>query len=303
VFQDRFTKWVQCRPVRSATAKSVTQALYEEIIVRFGTPKVVITDNGAQYTSRHFTELLNSFGVKHRLTPAYTPQANPVERTNRTLKTMIAQYCEQNHRLWDRHLKDFEFAINTSRNDSTGYTPAFLTYGRELDVPHAIYHRAENNTTTDTTDVVPRTDRLKLLYDTFQLVKINLNRAFTNQSHYYNLRRRDWRCRPGDMVMKRDHQLSSAIKGIAAKLTPKYSGPYTVVRVVSPVVYDLKGQTGKRIPNVHVKDLKPVGVQSFSVTDNAKKPNDSGAAKPPTPSEVSALRPPTQTRSHPSLCG
>ena len=57
VFQDRFTKGVQCRPVRSATAKSVTQALYEEIIVRFGTPKVVITDNGSQYTGHQFAEI------------------------------------------------------------------------------------------------------------------------------------------------------------------------------------------------------------------------------------------------------
>ena len=280
VFQDRFTKWVQCRPVRSATAKSVTQALYEEIIVRFGTPKVVITDNGTQYTGHHFAELLSSFGIKHRLTPAYTPQANPVERTNRTLKTMIAQYCGQNHRLWDRHLKDFEFAINTARNDSTGYTPAFLTYGRELDVPQTIYPRP-NNATTDDTDIKPRTDRLKLLQDIFQLVKINLNRAFTTQSRYYNLRRRDWRCRPGDHVMKRDHKLSSAIKGIAAKLTPRYSGPYTVVRVVSPVVYDLRAQNGKLLRHVHVKDLKPAGAQDSFVPDNAEHRSSTGPATVP----------------------
>ena len=105
---------------------------------------------------------------------------------------MIAQYCDKNHRLWDRNLKNFEFVINTSRHDSTGYTPAFLTYGRELDVPQAVYHRPDN-TTAETTDITPRTDRLKLLRDAFQLVKINLSRAFSSQSHYYNLCRRDWR--------------------------------------------------------------------------------------------------------------
>ncbi|KAF2883759.1 hypothetical protein ILUMI_22423 [Ignelater luminosus] len=49
VFQNRFTRWVACRALRKATAATVTQALYEEVITRFGTPRVVITDNGTQY--------------------------------------------------------------------------------------------------------------------------------------------------------------------------------------------------------------------------------------------------------------
>lgn len=45
VFQDRFTKWIQCKAIRKATANTVTKALFEEIIVRFGCLKTVITDN------------------------------------------------------------------------------------------------------------------------------------------------------------------------------------------------------------------------------------------------------------------
>lgn len=57
--------------------------------------------------------------------------------------------------------------------------------------------------------------------------------------------------------MKKEHPLSSAIKGFAAKLAPKYSGPYTVTRKHSPVVYDLVGQNNRKIQRVHIKDLKP----------------------------------------------
>ncbi|KAH0815056.1 hypothetical protein GEV33_007735 [Tenebrio molitor] len=106
VMQDRFTKWVQCRAVRKATARAVTQALYEDVITRFGCPVTVISDNGTQYTGGTFRTLLRELGIVHRLTPPYTPQANPVERTNKTLKTMVAQFCEADQKKWDAHLPE-----------------------------------------------------------------------------------------------------------------------------------------------------------------------------------------------------
>ena len=68
MFQDRFTKWTMCKPIRKATSKAVSQAFYEEVILRFGCPKVVITDNGTQYTGQPFKELVKKLGIQHRLT-------------------------------------------------------------------------------------------------------------------------------------------------------------------------------------------------------------------------------------------
>jgi hypothetical protein len=73
----------------------------------------------------------------------------------------------------------------------------------------------------------------------------------------YNLRRREWRCHLGDRVLKRDHPLSSGAKGFATKLAPKYSGPYTVTKVLSPVLYNLRSPSGQKILRAHIKDLKP----------------------------------------------
>lgn len=46
VFQDRFTKWLQVRPLGRPT---VSQALFEETITQFSTLKTVMSDNGVQY--------------------------------------------------------------------------------------------------------------------------------------------------------------------------------------------------------------------------------------------------------------
>jgi transposase InsO family protein len=289
VMQDRFTKWVQCRAVRKATARAVTQALYEDVITRFGCPVTVISDNGTQYTGGTFRTLLRELGIVLRLTPPYTPQANPVERTNKTLKTMVAQFCEADQKKWDAHLPELMFALNTSRHESTKYTPALLNFGRELVVPNAVHRPTPGNAAADppadtaadppadpsadtaadppadttadevneAADAVHHSERLRLLKDTFELVRVNLARAFAKQSKHYNLRHREWRCHLGDRVLKRDHPLSSGAKGFAAKLAPKYSGPHTVTKVLSPVVYNLRSPSGQKILRVHIKDLKP----------------------------------------------
>ena len=48
------------------------------------------------------------------------------------------------------------------------------------------------------------------------------------QAGYYNVGRREPTFKPGDRVWKRSHPLSSAAKGIAAKLAPKFKGPYWI---------------------------------------------------------------------------
>lgn len=57
--------------------------------------------------------------------------------------------------------------------------------------------------------------------------------------------------------MCREHPLSVAHKGFAAKLAPKYFGPWTVSRIVSLLVYDLRNTHGRTLRRIHIKDLKP----------------------------------------------
>jgi len=90
--QDKLTKFTEIKPLRRATAAAVTRATYEGIILRHGTPEIMISDNGWQFTSKEFRSMLREAAAKHRLTPPYTPQCNPEERQNRVIKTMISQY-------------------------------------------------------------------------------------------------------------------------------------------------------------------------------------------------------------------
>ena len=49
VFQDLFTKFVEVRPLRRATAQSISKAFNELVVFRWGCPKYLVTDNGTEF--------------------------------------------------------------------------------------------------------------------------------------------------------------------------------------------------------------------------------------------------------------
>ncbi|XP_025266371.1 uncharacterized protein LOC112638591 [Camponotus floridanus] len=162
---------------------------------------------------------------------------------------MIAQFVGKKHRHWDENIPQLQFAYNTARQEAIGYTPAFLIHGRELALPHPDDRRPP------LTPTAPETVR-QTLEDTFEVVRINLTRAFQRQQRYYDLRRRDWRPRIGDRVWKRDHPICDKSEGFNAKLAPRYQGPMTVQKIISPVIVDLRDDSGRWHRRVHVRDLK-----------------------------------------------
>lgn len=74
-----------------------------------------------QYTAQRF-------GIRQNLIPVHHPQANPVERKHRDLKTIMAIAVQQNHGDWDEILPASRFAMNTASTQATGFLPAYLVY-------------------------------------------------------------------------------------------------------------------------------------------------------------------------------
>lgn len=73
-------------------------------------------------------KLLATFGIRHRVTPPYNSQCNPVERANRTFKTMVAQYVGRNQKTWNEHIAALQYAYNTAWHEELGNTPAYLNH-------------------------------------------------------------------------------------------------------------------------------------------------------------------------------
>lgn len=90
--------WHLSKSGRSKTAES---ALEQALIARYGTlgrvkaPFLLRSDNGLVFTSRSYTALVRSYGLKQEFITPHTPQQNGlVERVIRTLK----EQCAHRHR-------------------------------------------------------------------------------------------------------------------------------------------------------------------------------------------------------------
>lgn len=260
--QDRFSKWLGIRPLCKATAGAVTKAITEQIIYHHGCPHVLITDNGTQLKAAQLKGLLATLGIRHQVTPVYTPQCNPVERTNRSIKTMIAQFVRRNHRRWDEHLLALQFAYNTAKHEATSFSPAYITHGRELAGPHP----GERGRIPEA-DTPHRVQ--KKIQEAQELVRINLARSFNRQEKYYNFRKRDWRPQIGEWVWKREHPLSKKEQGFNAKLAPRYIGPLEIRQIILPVIVDLRSKDRHWYRHIHVQELKRANPETAREDGNA----------------------------------
>ena len=114
VIQDLFTKWVEFCALRKANSPAIQAALSKLVISRWGTPQVLLTDNGTEFRNTVMCEFTQEKGI-----------------VNRVLKTMIVEFINEDQRDWDIHISEFRFACNTAVHSSTRFSPAFLNMGRE----------------------------------------------------------------------------------------------------------------------------------------------------------------------------
>jgi hypothetical protein len=130
--EDVASKWIEPFPLKEATSVACARKLMDEEFLRYGFPRKMISDNGTQFVSGVMQYVAECFGVSQSVIPVYHPEANPVERKNKDLKTQLAMLVEDHHDLWVDKLPSIRFAMNSASSISTGFTPAYLAFAREL---------------------------------------------------------------------------------------------------------------------------------------------------------------------------
>jgi transposase InsO family protein len=79
---DKFSKWVEVRPITNLRAEQAV-TFFTDIIYRFGVPNSIITDNGSQFTDRKFLKFCDKFHIRVDWAAVAHPQTNgQVERAN-----------------------------------------------------------------------------------------------------------------------------------------------------------------------------------------------------------------------------
>ena len=91
---DYLTRWVEAQPVKDCTTATAANFLFENVLKRFGCPKILMCDRGTHFLNETISALKEEFQVyQYKITP-YHPQANGiVEAFNKILETTLTKVC------------------------------------------------------------------------------------------------------------------------------------------------------------------------------------------------------------------
>ncbi|CAF1366353.1 unnamed protein product [Rotaria sordida] len=129
------TRWIELFPLRTTPSIDIAQILINELFTRYGMPTFILSDNGPQFVSLLFQYFCETVGIEQKFTVNYHPQTNLSERINRTLKPMLAIFAQEHPHSWDTEVEKLALSIRTSINETTGETPAFMMFGKDLKLP------------------------------------------------------------------------------------------------------------------------------------------------------------------------
>jgi len=245
---DYFTKWVEAKTFKSVTKKAVVDFVHSNIICRFGIPKVIITDNGANLNRNLMKEVCQQFKITHRNSTPYRPKANgAVEAANKNIKKILRKMVEGS-RQWHEKLPFALLGYRTTVRTSVGATPYLLVYGTEAVIPAEVEIpslRIIAEAKIDDDELVKtRLEQLNLI-DEKRLAVVYHGQLYQRRiARAYNKKVRPRKFEVGQHVLKRilPHQVEA--KG---KFAPNWQGPFIVTRVLSNGALCLTDIEGKCI--------------------------------------------------------
>ncbi|KAK1603134.1 hypothetical protein QYE76_008003 [Lolium multiflorum] len=136
---DKFTKWVEAKPIKKCDGKTATKFL-RELIYRYGYPHSIITDNGTNFAKGEMADFCEEKGIRLDFASVAHPESNgQAERVNQSilhgLKRRLVVPLERAAGCWAEELPSVLWGIRTTPNRSTDFTPFFLVYGAEAVMP------------------------------------------------------------------------------------------------------------------------------------------------------------------------
>ena len=259
---DRLTKLTHFIPCTTdVTALQLAHLFLDNIFRLHGVPQDIISDRDPKFVSAFWREVCRLLGTKQNLSSPYHPETDgQTERMNRIIEEMLRHYVTPHQDDWDQYLSTCEFAVNNAVQESTGYSPFYLTYGYNPLTPASLASPSS----------VPAAAQLhEQLFKDLHLAKKHLEAAQKRQKLYADMKRKDVYYNSGDMILLSTKNIGLYCSG-TPKLLPRFIGPFRILKRVGELAYQVETPTNMKIHNVfHVSNLRPF--------------KDDGRVQPPPP--------------------
>jgi transposase InsO family protein len=247
VVVDVCTRFVFLRELRNKEANNIAKALLK-IFCDVGFPKILQSDNGSEFVNSLLKEIITISKIDHRLIAEYHARANGLaERFVQTISQVILKILNGVLEEWDLHVRPTQLYTNTKISTIHNSKPFSLMFARPFNGFTDNRNAASELLTPD--EILSRAEYLhKLVYPAVNgktaAEQTKAIKAF-NSKHKRRIIDEDHFI-PGAFVMVRDEIRND-------KTSPRYAGPFEIVRRNRGGTYLLKGPGNtqyKRPPNV-----------------------------------------------------
>ena len=220
---DLLTSMVHLIPSKQTyRVTDIAELMFEAIYKLHGLPERIVSDRDSLFTSKFWKRLHRLLGTELRMSSAFHPQTDgATERANRTVTQMIRQCVSPDQKDWVAKLPAIEFAINSARSSTTGFSPFQLNYGRN---PSPMIWKGQE----EFPGVRKFAERMKMAIMSAHDSIIAARVINTVQA---NRKRITATYQVGDLVYLSTKNISLP-KGRARKLAPKYLGPFAISKVL-----------------------------------------------------------------------
>ena len=249
-----FTKWTECYPLKSITAKAVAATFVKEFICHYGLVREIHTDQGRHFESELFQEMCVLLGIeKTRTTPFYPASDGLVKRVHRTIEDMLSKYIKSNQRDWDEILPFMLVAYRSSKHEATKQSPSVLFLGREIDLPVDLLYPAPpiEPRTPSNEYVTEIRDKMKTVHE---MARASLLEASRKQKIQYDRKVSKHSYKIGDAVWLRSYTKQ---RGLSRKLQLRWEGSFKIVGKISDLTYKVQKNKKSDFKVVHFNRLKP----------------------------------------------
>ena len=246
------TRFPEAVPLRNIKATTIIKALIN-FFTMVGLPKEVQSDQGSNFMSGLFQQVVYQLGATQIKSSAYHPESQgALERFHSTLKNMLRAYCFENGKEWDEGVNLVLFAVRESVQESLGFCPFELVFGHNVRGPLKLL---KEKWLQNEPELVQMSDYVCKLRERLskarELAHKNLRSSQTKMKEWYDTNTRERVFKVGDEVLVLSPKMENP-------LDIRYHGPYEIVKRVGDVDYVLKTPGRRKSTQLcHVNRLKP----------------------------------------------
>ncbi|KAE9004888.1 hypothetical protein PF011_g12270 [Phytophthora fragariae] len=225
------TRYAVASCVKEHTAQTVATFIMQEVVLRFGVFRELLTDSAPELAGKVIEELVQLLQA-HQINPVpYRPQmVGLVERFHRSWKDCVATFMQdERHADWNLWVKFAVYSYKSARHSTVALSPNELMMGRRLRAPNELLRRSE---VTEAGELPAyHTDLLKAMERSHECAEQARRREQERQARYYNRKTRNRRqFQAGDLVWMHNPPRCKN----ATKFVHQWMGP---LRVVEPAGY------------------------------------------------------------------